>query len=918
MNEAQLNATSAGARFYRADLHIHSYGASFDVTDPNATPEGIVTAAKEAGLSIISVADHNDVRNVRAAVAAGLSTGILVIPGIELSTPEGHLLCYTPTPESMDKFFNQLSIAEQGTDKCRCQTGMVECLNKLKTVGGFGIIAHADGPKSFEETMPRMSNAKLDILCHEQLLGFEVIKSDSVLQYNPTDTDAERQQAAEKRVELLDAASNHHLARILNSDAHTINAIGKNASRVDRVTRYKMEKPSFDGLRLALEEADTRVRIEDEIPSTVPIIKGLNFQGGFLDDQIIHFSPNLTCIIGGRGTGKSTAFEAIRLIGKHGSHSGVVDSDVWPDILSVVYKDETDTCHTIMRPKNGSLENYEDAEDGPTQFAIDSWGQGETQKISAKAESDPLALLEFLDTLVSTELALKEEGVAREELNEIYPQIKKAQANVDEIPSYERNLKTKQDQIEKLKTEHVEDLIKLQQKLEGEKRIRGAIASTLERLDAAASQDKLAEIVTDIGNIVKPDGRTALGGDEGEKIARQAQAFHGEIASATKAVEVQTKAFSVSINADLKAWNAKEAETAAQIEKKKQELSAAGISFDMSFIKMVTADEARLAQNVKNLLAWRPELERLKKQKAVLLKARWDARKRVSALRLGFAKRANDSLKTALSDLMVSVKYYTDALSPDAEDIIIRAMSYRTTQQVRAQALIRKLTLPVLLECIYRKNTRPIIELKSVDDKPFFSQAEAEVLLETLSDFDTLASLETVGVHDAPKLNVTKANGFDASGKALFVHRDFRKLSLGQQQSVLLALMLTSESKAPLIVDQPEDNLDSEFIYKTLLPVIRQAKERRQVIIVTHNPNIAVLGDAEQIVVLRATSDKSTVVSRGSIDDPATREATCNILEGARSAFARRAKIYGYRAVAATPSPALTVLNGGKQVGSRA
>lgn len=105
--------------------------------------------------------------------------------------------------------------------------------------------------------------------------------------------------------------------------------------------------------------------------------------------------------------------------------------------------------------------------------------------------------------------------------------------------------------------------------------------------------------------------------------------------------------------------------------------------------------------------------------------------------------------------------------------------------------------------------------------------------------------------------------------------------------------MLSSDSKLPLIIDQPEDNLDSEFIFHSLVPVLRAAKERRQIIVVTHNPNIAVLGDAELIVALKSTSDKSTIVARGSIDDPATKKTVCTILEGAEEAFKRRAKMYG-------------------------
>jgi predicted ATPase len=104
--------------------------------------------------------------------------------------------------------------------------------------------------------------------------------------------------------------------------------------------------------------------------------------------------------------------------------------------------------------------------------------------------------------------------------------------------------------------------------------------------------------------------------------------------------------------------------------------------------------------------------------------------------------------------------------------------------------------------------------------------------------------------------------------------------------------MLSSESSNPLLIDQPEDNLDSEFIYSQLVPVIRMAKEYRQIIIVTHNPNIAVLGDAEQIVVLKATSERSMVVARGSIDDPVMKRSACAVLEGAEAAFRRRAQVY--------------------------
>jgi hypothetical protein len=360
----------------------------------------------------------------------------------------------------------------------------------------------------------------------------------------------------------------------------------------------------------------------------------------------------------------------------------------------------------------------------------------------------------------------------------------------------------------------------------------------------------------------------------------------------TDALKKVTSTYIASVRGQVVAWRTKGAQTANEIDAKKKELLSHGIRLDMPFIQKLVSDEARAVENLRILRAWVPELARLRKEHSDLLRRRWAARDQVAALRTAFAIRASGALKGTLSDLSVTVKFDVSSLSSDAERLIIDAMGWRTLQQLKAAAVIRQLTLPTLLDCVKRKSAAAIMALRNANEEPIFAQNEAEILLERLSDPDLLAQLESVAIYDLPKLTVTKR--IDSSGGApRYVPRDFKRLSLGQQQSVLLALMLTSESKAPLIVDQPEDNLDSEFIYKTLVPVIRAAKERRQVIVVTHNANIAVLGDAEQIVVLKATNDKAMIATRGSIDQPTTRDAACAILEGSREAFERRARIYG-------------------------
>mgnify|MGYP003387011344 CR=1 FL=1 len=218
-------------------------------------------------------------------------------------------------------------------------------------------------------------------------------------------------------------------------------------------------------------------------------------------------------------------------------------------------------------------------------------------------------------------------------------------------------------------------------------------------------------------------------------------------------------------------------------------------------------------------------------------------------------------------------------------------MAWRTTAHSRASALISKLTVPGILHVLSTGDIKPMLALTNEAAQPIFTENEARTLVDRLSVPDQRAILESAAVHDLPRLTITKKSE-DASGETKYIPREFSRLSLGQQQSVLLAIMLVSERTAPLIIDQPEDNLDGEFIFKTLVPAIRRAKERRQVVIVTHNPNIAVLTDAEQIIVLKATNERTRIMCRGSLDDPETRKMTCAILEGAQEAFDRRSKIY--------------------------
>ena len=124
-------------------------------------------------------------------------------------------------------------------------------------------------------------------------------------------------------------------------------------------------------------------------------------------------------------------------------------------------------------------------------------------------------------------------------------------------------------------------------------------------------------------------------------------------------------------------------------------------------------------------------------------------------------------------------------------------------------------------------------------------------------------------------------------------------LSTGQKATAVLLLLLL-ESEAPLVIDQPEDDLDNRFITEGVVPIMRQEKRRRQFVFSTHNANIPVLGDAELILGLAASGEAEEGHARiatkhmGSIDARPVCELVEEILEGGKDAFEMRRSKYGF------------------------
>jgi DNA repair ATPase RecN len=881
---------SNGSLFYRGDLHIHSHEASHDVSDGGMTPRAIVETAVRENLKIIAIADHNEISNVAEAIIVGEELSVLVIPAVELSTPEGHLLCYFPTIESLTTFHGRLELADRGTANSRCRTAMFACLELTKALGGFAVLAHVDGGNGLETNMPGGSPHKVDIICHSALLGIELKNSASLVKYSTEDGDQVRAHIGKQRIERLGLGERQYLARVLSSDSHTLNALGRNAIQDRKLTRYKMATPTFDGLKMAFMESDSRIRLEDDIPTTTPFVLGVSMDGGYLKGQAIHFSKNLNCIIGGRGTGKSTTFEAVRCL--TGTHSGadVVDSEVWPQQLNLIWQDEAGQQHIISRPICGELSNLNDPLDGPIAFSIDCFGQGEAGRVREQAKSDPLALMKYLDTFTAVSQAIEDENKKLEELKELRREIVSAQKNVSSIPAAQRALNVLQQQLQAFESAKGTEVIKLQRSLSNEKTTRETMKSKLSEL-----QIELANLTIGLGTQEIKDlasnENISIGKPESEEILRSLESFNNDFEEAFNSIETSFEAFSLSVKGAISRWAAKEQPILNDIEEKRKALEGQGVKLDMAHIKQLTSGEANQKKELENLRTWEPHLKDLRKRYSETLSQRWTARSKISSLRQAYAHKASRALAEVLSDLQVKLQYFESAFSDEAVSIIASAMGWRTVNYAKARLLVEKFTIPGLLSKAEKGLVQDFFNFKDDDNERIFSLSEAKEIIERLRADEVYASLELCHVDDLPRLIVTKR--VDGDGAPRYVKKDFSQLSLGQQQSVLLALILSSDSKRPLIIDQPEDNLDSEFIFHTFVPVLRRAKERRQVIIVTHNANIAVLGDAEQLVVFKSNSEYSKIVARGSIDDPEARDSACKILEGAREAFTRRARIYG-------------------------
>jgi ABC-type cobalamin/Fe3+-siderophores transport system ATPase subunit len=144
--------------------------------------------------------------------------------------------------------------------------------------------------------------------------------------------------------------------------------------------------------------------------------------------------------------------------------------------------------------------------------------------------------------------------------------------------------------------------------------------------------------------------------------------------------------------------------------------------------------------------------------------------------------------------------------------------------------------------------------------------------------------LEVIGTEDKICIELNVGTGTEPNFK------DASALSRGQKCTALLPILLARQS-TPLVIDQPEDNLDNHFIYETVVGTIQRQKALRQMIFITHNANIPVLGGADLVIVMNSAGRRGYVQKSGSVEE--CRKEISDLLEGGEEAFELRRKRYG-------------------------
>jgi predicted ATPase len=875
---------SAGAHFVRADLHVHTRP---DVGEARWSPEDYVKAALAADLKVLAITDHNTVDGVQPVLEAASGTGLLVLPGIEITTHEGHLLALF-APEALDRLRelagpSSLRLEPDPRDgSLRSARSMLDLAGAIDQRGGLAIPAHVDAKDGIHESMPRTALAQL--LAHPGLAGLEFARHDALIGwFSDTDADPARRAAWDARQAIEELAA-RGLGRLMSSDAHSPEKVG--GDRPSRtLTRLRLDEPTFDAVRNAVKlNPSARCKAEPDLPAAYPRVLSASFGGGFLDRVTVELSPNLSCLIGGRGSGKSTALIAIRaaLGADMEGDDDPDDPDRMPETTTVRFLDRAGSERVAVRERGGTP--YDATSGGPVRLEVADMGQGASGRLAERSTGDPAALRRFLDVFVDLERHENSERELLDALEDNAATVQRAAQGLGELEKWRRTVTELRGTLEAAKNSKVEELAQWATQLAGE----GSLLEELDRLVAelvrvdsvpgTADLDQLAlDTGTDLG--WKPAAEYVHGSDGVRTLFEALSERRREL---ERRLGTDLAAAGRQLQEKVASWRAEHDSYQQRFTKRQRELEQQGLKVQAGEILKVSGQLARAREQVRQLTERQAQLHDAQRQRRRLLD-------QLHGNRGAEHERRKATLKQVVAHVNQQAEGLRIHLAVDAAGDHVRWCNWlrekRLFRSPRVERIAEAITPRSFAEALHA-GPGELAKLK-VDGAPLFPDpGEADQVAGRLRTYASIFELETMRLYDRVRIDVQEPGSND--------RRPFDHLSAGQQRSVLLSLLLSADRDDPLIVDQPEDHLDARYIASSVVRQLEAAKEKRQVIIATHSANLAVLGDAELVVPMYASGGHGQPEEAGAVDRPATRERVCELLEGGREAYRRRGERYGF------------------------
>ncbi|MFT5195351.1 MAG: putative metal-dependent phosphoesterase TrpH [Cellvibrionaceae bacterium] len=909
----QIQKLSNGARFYRIDLHNHTpadrsfhcrnFSLITEQEKETFAREYVRFAKEEQGLDIIGVTDHNTIEWTGLIQKAGREIGLAVLPGVELGANEGkrqvhYLALFGPEtkPAEIDHFISSVGLTpknrfDHSGHPRLTKNSCTDLTQKITTADdglpGIAIAAHVTRKNGLLHELEGESR----VMAWEDpnLIAIEIPGSKSRLKgFN-------KQLITGK----MDAYGNRSIACLNSSDGRGIGqtdtkerkSIGENGCRV-RLSHTGVNMIS--ALRHAFIDHDSRIRLDgDHVDEKYAKIIGVTVENGFLSGRepaepfMVHLNQNLNTVIGGRGTGKSSLLEALRFVfdveGKTAQTRGQSQQAIGVTLpAGARVKAWYETAEGMMfeiRRDVGKPPQVFAAESGqqidippknliPDGLPLEIYGQKEVYEIANDIEFQ----LNLLDSYIAEPLR----EIRREESDLTRQLEANAQQMMwldDEMADHEQSLADLPAiklEIQRLEKDATLDQLQHKKGLEQEK----VVLSQLE----AEIENRLAQL-NSVSLKLKKDG---LESAEPFPASRQSLANIDKLIEKTRVQLQQQIGATWEQAADERtAWQAdyNQSEQGYR-ELLKQHGNSLSIERYFDLQEKQTALETLAGQQSER----HKSLNLLKEARQTLLDQLNELRQeRLFEIRQQKAADLNQLLTGT-----VRVELTRDGNQERYAEFLIdlfKRHNARVNKKVVDSIVAAKKSPPELAQAIRAEAALLDETLSPLEHLFGVSEAYRKRLIQI--DEAGLFELELFDVPDRPDIQLRVGEVY----RSLTPPAGVAGLSTGQKCTAILSLILV-ERNTPLIIDQPEDDLDNAFIFSEIVQTLRREKERRQFIIATHNANIPVSGDAELIMLMKADAQHGWIECAGSIDDPAIREPVENILEGGREAFRLRQSKY--------------------------